>query len=305
MEIIQYTPDILTPVTQFYNGLTADVPHCYPVKEEELADALSVATGNADKIDDDLKSETAFVAMQNGVVQAFIHVGYFQDENENSEKKNIGVIRFFGYKRGARFAGQTVLEKAEEFLNTFNVIRITAFSSFQYRFYSVEYANLSNALDHVQALLGFNGYNAQQHWIVLDWKNYDVAPISPPIPITLSVEWKEVRGKLPNCNVTAHRDSEKVGECESVSGGDFSSHADAQDWTYTEWLGIEDDFQGKGLGKYLLFYSLQEMQKIGYRHASISTVLGNHRALLLYSNCGYRAVDWTYDYEKVLSEVAV
>ena len=36
MEIVRYTADLQTPVTQFYNRVTANVPHCYPVKEEEI-----------------------------------------------------------------------------------------------------------------------------------------------------------------------------------------------------------------------------------------------------------------------------
>ena len=40
MEIFQYTPDLQALVTQFYNRLIADVPHCYPVMEEEFAIAL-------------------------------------------------------------------------------------------------------------------------------------------------------------------------------------------------------------------------------------------------------------------------
>ncbi len=303
MEILQYTSDLQAPVTQFYNRLTAKVPHCYPIKEEEFAQAMLGVTGQTDDIDDVLDHETAFIAMQNGAVRALVHVGCYPKEDDNQE--NVGNIRFFGYERGERHVGQKLLEKTEEYLKTFNVTRITVFSSYRYRFYLLEFARLSNTLDQVQSLLGFNGYHRHNGWVFLDWENYDAKPISPPIPITLSVDWKEGRGKLPNCTVTANRDSEKVGECESVSGGEFSSHADAQDWVYTEWLGIEDDFQGQGLGKYLLFYSLHEMQKVGYRHASISTSLDNHRALLLYSNCGYKVVDWTYDYEKVLSEVAV
>ena len=46
MEIVQYTPDLQTSVTQFYNRLTADVPHCYPVNEDEFATAIrGVTTG--------------------------------------------------------------------------------------------------------------------------------------------------------------------------------------------------------------------------------------------------------------------
>lgn len=301
MEVLQYTPDMLSSLTQFYNRLTINVPYCYPIKEEELADTLSIATGKADRTDDDLEVETVFVAMQNGMVQAFIHVGFYQDENENNVKMNNGVIRFFGYERGARHAGQAALEKAETYLKTYNVSRIIAFSKiYRYRFYHFEYAHLSNTLDHVQALLGLNGYQRCNGQVFLDWKNFTVEPIPLSLPVKLAVEWKEGRGKLPNCNITAHKDDEEVGVCWNVSCGEFSNHAEVQDWVYTDWIGVEDDYQGQGLGKYLLQYSLQEMHKVGYKHASLSTDWNNNLALLFYSNCGYKVVDWTYAYEKVL-----
>ena len=302
MEIIQYTPDMQAPVTQFYNRLTADVPHCYPVDEEEFSIAIrGVTTGRADKKEGGLDSETAFVAMVKGAVQAYIHVGIGQ-VGDNREV-DIGVIRFFGYERGARHVGQAVLEKVETYLKTYNISRIYAFSQdCRYRFYHFSHAYLSDALDQVQALLGFNGYRRCAGEVFLDWENYAVTPMPSSLPVTLSVDWEQGRGEHPNCTVKAHRDGEQVGICESVCGGEFSSHPDAQDWLHTVWLGIEDEFQGQGLGRYLLQYELQEMHKVGYRHAAISTAWDNHRAFLFYSNCGYQVVDWTYGYEKVLSE---
>ena len=303
MEIVQYTPDLQTPVTQFYNHLTAAVPHCYVVKEKkEFADAIrGVTTGQADKKAGGLDSETAFVAMQNGGVQAFIHVGIGQI-GENREEE-IGVIRFMGYDRGARRVGQAVLEKAEDYLKAFNVSKIYAFSQdCRYRFYHFEHAYLSDALDQVQALLGYNGYRRSEGEVFLDWENYTVTPVPSSLPVTLSIDWKDGRGQLPNCTVRAFQDDEEVGECWSVSGGEFSSHPDAQNWLHTTWLGIADEFQGQGLGRYLLQYELQEMHKVGYRHAAISTAWDNHRAFLFYGNCGYRTVDWTYEFVKDLSE---
>ena len=302
MEILQYTPDMQTSVTQFYNRLTADVPHCYPVKEKEFATAIrGVTTGKADKKEGGLDSETAFVAIVNGAVQAFIHVGIGQVGD--SREVDIGVIRFLCYERGARHAGQTVLEKAEAHLKTHNISKIYAFSQdYRYRFYHFGHSYLSDALDQVQALLGFNSYQRCEGEVFLDWENYTVTPIPSSLPVTLSIDWKDGRGQLPNCTVRAFQDDKEVGECWSVSGGEFSSHPDAQNWLHTTWLGIEDEFQGQGLGRYLLQYELQEMHKVGYRHAAISTAWDNHRAFLFYSNCGYRVVDWTYGYEKVLSE---
>lgn len=296
MEILQYTPDILTPVTQFYNRLIAEVPHCYPVKAEEFAIEMHDVTGEINNSDDTLEAATAFVAIQNGAVKAFIHIGLESEEN-------IGIIRFLGYERGARQAGQTVLEKAEAYLKAFNVTQIAAFQPrFKYSFYHLARANLSNALDQVQALLGFNGYHPSPCWIFLDWKNYAVTPMPAPVPVKLSVNRVQGRGQWPDCTVKVYQENEEIGECCSVSGGEFSNHAEAQEWLFTVWLGVDEPFQGQGLGKFLLQTALQEMYKIGYRHAAISTSWDNYRALLFYSNLGYRVVDWTYDYEKVLSE---
>ena len=302
MDILQYTPDMQTSVAQFYNHLTADVPKCYPVKEEEFAAAIrGVTTGKADKKAGGLDTETAFVAMVNGTVQAFIHVGIGQIGDNREE--DIGVIRFFAYERGTRRVGQAVLEKAEAYLKTFNISRIFAFpQDCRYRFYHFEHAYLSDALDQVQGLLGFNGYHRSEGEVFLDWEDYSVTPVPSSLPVTLSIEWKDGRGQLPNCTVLAHQDDKQVGICESLCGGEFSSHTDAQTWLHTTWLGVEDDFQGQGLGRYLLQYALQEMKKIGYRHAAISTAWDNHRAFLFYSNCGYRTVDWTYEFVKDLSQ---
>ena len=276
------------------------MPHCYPVTEEEFEVAIrGVTTGKADKKEGGLDSETAFVAITEGSVRAFIHVGIGQI-GDNREK-NVGIIRFFGYERGARQIGQTVLERAETYLKRFNVSKIFAFpQDCRYRFYHFAHAYLSDALDQVQGILGFNGYRRCEGEVFLDWENYSVTPTPSNLSVILSTDWKDGRGQLPNCTVLAHQDGEQVGICESLCGGEFSSHPDAQDWLHTVWLGVEDDFQGQGLGRYLLQYALQEMHKIGYRHAAISTAWDNHRAFLFYSNCGYRTVDWTYGFVRNL-----
>lgn len=304
MEIVQYTPDMQAPVTQFYNHLTADVPHCYPVNEEAFATAIrGVTTGKADVKEGGVDSETAFVAMVNGAMEAYIHVGIGQVRDHEEKEEDVGIIRFFGYERGARRVGQAALEEAEAYLKTYNISKIFAFSQdCRYRFYHFEHAYLSDALDQVQGLLGFNGYRRSEGEVFLDWEDYSVTPIPSNLPVTLSTEWKDGRGGRPNCTVHARQNGEQVGICENLCGGEFSSHPDAQDWLHTVWLGVEEEFQGQGLGRYLLQYALQEMKKIGYRHAAISTAWDNHRAFLFYSNCGYRTVDWTYEFVKDLSE---
>ena len=297
MEIVQYTPDLQSALTEFYNRQTANVPYCYPVNEGEFALVMCGVTGKADIKEGGLDFEMVFVAIKNGTVVAFIHVGIGQIGN--NREIPVGVIRFLGYQRGARSAGQAVLEKAESYLKAYDVAQIFAFSEdCRYRFYHFENACLSDGLDHVQALLGFNGYRRCTGEVFLDWENYSVTPTPSSVPVTFSIDLKQGRGQFPNCVVYARLDGEEIGECESVSGGEFSTHPDAQDWLHTVGLDIVDAFQGKGLGRYLLQYALQEMYKIGYRHAAISTQYDNYRAFLFYSNFGYRVVDWTYGFQK-------
>ena len=105
MNIVQYTPKLQSVLTEFYNRQTVNVPHCYPVKEEEFALAMrGVTTGKADIQEGGLDFETVLVAIENRAVQAFIHVGIGQVGD--NRRTPVGVIRFLGYERGARRAGQ-------------------------------------------------------------------------------------------------------------------------------------------------------------------------------------------------------
>ena len=66
MDIVQYTPRLQSVLTAFYNRQTANVPHCYPVREEEFARAMcGVTTDKADIQEGELDFETAFVAIEN------------------------------------------------------------------------------------------------------------------------------------------------------------------------------------------------------------------------------------------------
>ena len=193
MNIVQYTPKLQSALTEFYNRQTVNVPHCYPVKKEEFALAMRGVNGKADKGEGGLDFETAFIAIVNCTVQAFIHVGIGQVRNNREIR--VGVIRFLGYERGARRAGQAVLSKAEAYLKACNVVHIDAFSQdCRYRFYHFENAGLSDGLDHVQALLGFNGYQYCSGEVFLDWENYSVIPIPSSAPVTFSIDWEQGRG---------------------------------------------------------------------------------------------------------------
>lgn len=296
MEVVRYEPGMLAELTDVYNRATGCVPHCYPVSAarlgEELAGAREEPEGRPR-----LASQRVFVAREGGAAVGFLHaaVGRFGEH-----KTEQGIIRFLWYERGRRKAGGGLLDQAEEFLRRQGVPRVEAFpEECAYPFYHAGDAYLSNRLDHVQALLAVNGYRRMEGEVFLDWPDFE--PLKPgPAGVTpaITVERGEKPGRRPDVSVVARLDGSVIGVCNSLSLAARGGGDEADEWVFTDWLGVEDEHQRKGLGLLLLRRALVEARELGYRHAAISTDWMNHRAFLFYSNFGYRVVDWTYGFAR-------
>jgi len=295
MEVVRYDPAQCEGLAAVFNQTLRPVPHCYPAAAEELARALPPAGHPR------LHSEAAFAASEGGWMAGFIHVAIERAQEPGARER--GVIRFACYARGERRAGQSLLQAAEAHLRDRGVTRVTAFpQEYRYdRLYHLEHAYLSDHMDPVQALLTFHGYRRSRSEVFLDLPDYEpVTPAPAEAGVEVSLEWREGRGTRPGLVVRAHREGKEVGICKCVSCGEYAEAAEAQDWMFTQWLGVEEEVQGRGLGRHLLQRALVEMHGVGYRHAAISTDGGNGRAFLFYANCGYRMVDWTHEFGRDL-----
>ena len=292
MEILRYDPMMSPDLTSAYNNTIHNMPHCYPVSVEDFTSALASVVKEGHR-HDRLNSEMAFVARESGSITGFIHLGVELSEKE--KKRDQGIIRFLWYDWGHRLAGQALLSAAEDYFRERDLKQIAAFpQEYHYSFYHFAHSYLSDRLDRVHALLGFNGYRRDRGEVFLDWPNYDVSLTPADVSAQISVKWDEGKGTRPGVTVQGHQEGKEIGICECVSGGEYSQSDDAQDWLFTTWLGIAEEMQGKGLGRHLLQRALKEMQGLGDRHAAISTDWQNYRATLFYSNFGYHVVDWTY-----------
>lgn len=298
MRVEPYSEAMLSDLTTAFNRAVAQVPHCYPVGEAEMAAALAPALGGAPG-DPRLRSEAVLVAREGSALRGFAHTAV---RKEKDGPADVGVIRFLWYERGFRAVGQALLAAAEERLRRAGLDRVLACHCDDgYRFYHVRYGHLSDHLEHVQALLKLAGYDAVDGEVVLDWPSYaPPAPEPPEADVRVTPEWSVGRGRLPNVSVKARLGGAQIGTCDCISCGEFTADEAAQDWLFVNGLFINDEHQGKGLGRHLLQRALAEMHGVGYRNASISTDWRNHRALLFYSNYGFHMVDWTFCYARPL-----
>lgn len=294
-------------LTELYNHQFNHIPHCYPISSDEFVEGFPHNKCSYDWYHEDISSEKIIISEQNGEIMGFADMAIAETQ-EDGQKYTKGFIRFLTYKIGYRPVGQAILEECERYLSSFDIKEIKAFrlhftnDHCGYRFYHLGYNLISDKMGHICALLNMNGYEKTGGEIFLNQPEYKVdEPILPNKKIEIVL--KQIPPKqsdLLSLEVIALLDGKHLGECESVSSGEFCRNKKSQDWVFITGLGIVNKEQGKGLGRYLLQRNLWEMQKIGYKNTVISTDWKNYRAQLFYTNYGYKLVDTGYEFTKNL-----
>ena len=296
MELLPYSPDLAEDLARSYNSIVQGVPHCYATTSEDwisfLAPLIDPTVESTLRFHKELDAQKLLVAQDRGEILGLAHSVTRKQEKEPDE----GIIAFIGYKRGFRRAGQALLEASEGFLQSHGIDTIRAFpGAHRYPFYHIETAYLSDRLDHVQALLGLNGYKNYVGVGFLERPAFK-SEIPPYLESygRISTEISDRREDRWYLRVRADAGKKCLGTCECVPFEQFGSLSPEQQWVWVRWLGIDEEVQGIRLGLYLLEYALEEMYKIGYRHVVIGVDQANYRALSMYSNHGFKIFDWTY-----------
>ncbi len=293
-------------LAHIYNEQLAKVPHCYPVSPEEFEIGIRYRK-DADEPYEELHSEKIIVGEENGKIVGFANAVMVETEKDG-QRKDKGLIRFLTYQPGYRSVGQAILAESERYLRDLGMDEIRAFrityddDDFSYRFYHLGFGLVSDLMGHVYALFRMNGYeinSAEQGEVFMNQPEYSVdEPVLPDNQVEIFVKQQLARGVLPGLTVQAFRGDSEIGICKSFSVGRYCQASEAQNWVFIKWIGVEEEEQRKGWGRYLLQRNLWEARKIGYKNTVISTDITNYRAQLFYMNYGYRLVDTCYGFVK-------
>ncbi len=292
-------------LVHLFNAGTSDVPFCDPVSTETFVDTVRRMRPDVQSAMD---RQSLLVAMEQRQPVGFAHVAFGNVSPDNlpdaweGDGRDVGAIRFLTYPRGRRDVGQALLTAAEQHLAERGAERLIAYPKWgSYPFSRWRFGLLSDRQAHIVGLLSMNGYGIVAGEIFMKTRNYDVpAPDPPDSSAAVVVRRMENDPDLVVVHVSARLGDAKIGECALKSSGDYGASAESQATIFVCWLGIEDDFQGRGWGRCLLRTGLAEAKRIGYRHTAISTEYRNHRALLFYANDGYDMVDTAYAFGKGL-----
>ena len=262
------------------------------MSREELELAIS---GNERRKNQRIQPEQKWIAVAGSEVVGLALVG--QHRTGTLQPTGRGIVRFLGYKRGLRRAGQMLHDAIDNYARDNEIKTLTAFPFLR----SLPNPSLSNHLAHIQGLLTACGYTHSQGHVRLEWRHFTAEPIPSTCPLEFRIETEPTDGDLPALRVTSYLKGNEVGVCYSRPHPTSESRASEGPWLVVYDLDIVESEQGNGFGWLTLQKGLAEASTHGYRSAVIGCNENNGRALSMYANVGFKAIDWSYDFNRDLS----
>ena len=299
MDIVKYHPGLAEPMYALYNQTIELVVHCYPVSTAVFTEALEPVLHTQSSGLKNMRSQYCLAAMEGETLTGFAHAGVRVNDADRVEG---GAIRFLTFEPGNRSYGQLLLDRVESILTDAGATSIVAFHQrFLLPFYHHSPAYLSDRIGHVRALFAMANYEKCEGEVFLDRRlveSQDPAPMGQDLEVR--TEKAPSQGVLPGLKNSAWIDGKEVGQCCIISSAETQRCEEVEDRGFMDWLGVEEPWQGKGVGKFLLQQTLNDSYALGYRRMGISTAWDNHRAFVFYSNFGFEVSDWTYGWSKKL-----
>jgi hypothetical protein len=96
-------------------------------------------------------------------------------------------------------------------------------------------------------------------------------------------------------------DDQEAGICLFMLLSKHSDHPEANAWGYVDWLHVAEAQRRRGLGRYLMTWTLQRLWEQGCCGCWLTTGANNWPAQPLYLSLGFEILDTSSSWEKLLS----
>lgn len=301
MQITKYMPTLAAAVAASHTRVFAGVPLCFQISADDLADERQGCDNLLQ-----LREQQRWVALEGERVVGYCHAACedpkasdVQDWSDYDHPQ--GVLRIFWYEAGHRAAGEALLDAAEGHLAALGMPRIEVMQSKRgVDWHQAPHTNLTSHAAHISALLLSRGYAAEQCEALLTLRDCADWPVLPArVPLETRQDITDPPEELPTI-IGAQVDGEDVGICVGMVLSAQSGDPAAAEWGYIRYLAVDGVHRRQGIAQHLLTLTNQALVGRGVRHLSLCCLGDNAPALLLYTNLGLQAVDYTYSYIKAL-----
>lgn len=293
------SPD-LEPLHSIYSTLTSLMPHHLRVGIEQFAEELTTTRYQKDELWDS-NAHVTLVAERAGNLVAFANASFLQqDARYTSMKAGTGMIRFLlGLPEDAD-ALRAVLRAIIDEAQARDCHDLRAFDGYAPLFHNCGASGLSNAWPWIGRALVQEGFETQGFPALAMYCSLAEVPVARlPLPegAELRYDWVTRIGERDSTEGGYHilfgddRAAESMWHFgEKYVRGAGSAHA------HLFWLGTNEPYRGRGLGRVLLRETLARAQELGARGSDLRCNVNNFYAHALYRAEGYEPNDllWSF-----------
>ena len=296
MEIRPLNPADYDPLFAFWKKTGKGIPYFFKVQPERWVECLLHDTLDGEELFQELKT---FLAWEDGQISGFIQWGQphyaYGPEGQRIANPNLANIRHLYFQADRPQVGEALYETAlpdlERFEQVFAFYHILGMSCNAY------HGKLSSRLPQVEALLLAKGYQIRHEnlYYILDCRIFDRGPQE-----NLHLHPSDVDNPYGKHHFTAFikgpaKGNVAVGNAETRDLR-FLTAGGSTEEVYLTWIGIDEAYQGQGLGK-LFVHSLADFfAEDGLTRIHTDTARTNTRAQGFYKKMGFVQRDITRDY---------
>ncbi len=296
MEIRSLQPDQTDALYSYWKKIGQGIPYFFKVQPERWVDCL--LQDRLDGLAQYLSSET-LVAWENGSVLGFVQWGQpsldFDANGQRVEHPHTANLRHLYFPADRPEAGQALFAAVRPGLEQFE--RVYAFYHILGMSCNAYHGKLSSRMPQVERLLLANGFQIRHEniYYVLDCRIFDRGPQQ-----NLRLHPSDVDNLYGKHHFTALIKDPKIGTIEVGSAETrdlrFLTAGGTSEVVYLTWFGIQEAYQGQGMGR-LLIHSLADFfAEDGLISMHTDTPKENTRARGFYEKMGFVKRDITRDY---------
>jgi ribosomal protein S18 acetylase RimI-like enzyme len=192
-------------------------------------------------------------------------------------------------------SGRALLDDLLEWARKRGAPRIVGFDAGEQHnnlpFFNCGFAGLPELYPTVPQLLTMNGFSLAHRELQMQADIEPVSvfdPLQSPLPAGILSVWARTAPcKLELCAADGVR---TVGSCVAHKVEERQQDPRARQCAYVSWLGVDPEYQRRGIGRALLTSMIERLMRLGMRQVLLTTGSQNWRAQPLYLSMGFRVV---------------
>ena len=285
MVIRPLTNEWLDPARDLYNMLTRRLPHCFPAGRSEFREAMEAPPELAN-------APLQFAAIEGDWLQGFAFGSVCDDSDGPARVAEPGDGLLTGLYCRSSAAAEALISAALRHLGLAGAARFVAFDAGEsrnhLRFFNSGFPACSETLAFVPQSLARSGFVVATRELHLT-RDLICEETGPPShlksPPGIGARWISDHPAL--LELHAMRRERAIARCEGRLLQSRLNAAAARSRGYIQWLGVDPEFQGRGIGRFLLREMLRRMALLGMKQVFLTTGSQNWRAQPLYYSEGF------------------